>query len=164
MAAVDWNTLFGLSVPPLEMVIRGSAIYWFLFLIFRVVVRRDTGGLALTDILLLVIIADAAQNAMAGDYRSISDGMILIATIVGWNVLLDWAAFRSRTLHRLLEPRQLVLVKNGEIQYYNLRRQFMSEQELMAKLREHGIDKLAQVRRAYLEGSGNVTVIRHGPD
>ena len=164
MAGIDWNTLFGLSVPPLELVIRGSAIYWFLFVIFRLVVRRDAGGLALADILLLVLVADAAQNAMAGDYRSVSDGMILVATIVGWNVLLDWAAFRSTKLQRLLEPRQLVLVKNGQIQYYNLRRQFMSEQDLMSKLREHGVDKLAQVKRAYLEGSGSITVIRHGAD
>lgn len=161
MAGIDWGALFGLSVPPLEMVVRGSAIYWFLFLIFRVIVRRDAGSIGLADILLLVIIADAAQNAMSGEYRSIADGMILIATIVGWNVLLDWAAWRSRRLQRWLEPRQLILVKNGQIQYYNLRRQFMSEQELMSKLREHGVEKLADVKRAYLEGSGSITVIRH---
>jgi len=158
---VDWNALFALSVPPLEMVVRGSAIYWFLFLIFRVIVRRDAGAIGLADILLLVIIADAAQNAMAGDYRSITDGMILIATIVGWNVLLDWAAYRSPRLQRLLEPRQLVLVRNGQIVYASLRRQFMSEEELMSKLRERGVAKLAEVKRAYLEGSGAVTVIRH---
>jgi uncharacterized membrane protein YcaP (DUF421 family) len=161
MGGLDWQALFGLSVPPLEMVVRGTAIYWFLFLIFRLFVRRDAGSIGLADILLLVIIADAAQNAMAGDYRSITDGMILIATIVGWNILLDWAAYRSRTMQRLLEPPQLVLVKNGQIQYPNLRRQFMSEQELMSKLREHGVGKLAEVKRAYLEGSGTITVIRH---
>lgn len=162
MAAIDWQQLFAIGVHPLEMIVRGSAIYWFLFLLFRFVVRRDAGSIGLADILLLVIIADAAQNALAGEYRSITDGMILIATIVGWNVLLDWAAWRSRTLQRWLEPQQLILVKNGEIQYPNLRRQFMSEQELMSKLREHGVAKLAEVKRAYLEGSGQITVIRHG--
>ena len=162
MAAIDWQELFGLTVHPLEMVVRGTAIYWFLFLLFRFVVRRDAGSIGLADILLLVIIADAAQNALAGEYRSITDGMILIATIVGWNVALDWAAWRSRTLQRWLEPQQLILVKNGQIQYPNLRRQFMSEQELMSKLREHGVAKLAEVKRAYLEGSGHITVIRHG--
>lgn len=162
MAGIDWQDLFGLSVPPLEMFVRGTAIYWFLFLIFRFGVRRDAGSIGLADILLLVIVADAAQNALAGEYRSITDGMILIATIVGWNVLLDWAAYRSHTLQRWLEPRQIVLVKNGCIQYAGLRRQFMSEQELMAKLREHGVAKLAEVKRAYLEGSGSITVIRHG--
>lgn len=161
MAAIDWHSLFGSSVPPLELVVRGTAIYWFLFLLFRVVVRRDAGSIGLADILLVVIVADAAQNGMAGEYRSVTDGMILIGTITGWNVALDYAAYRSLRLQRWLLPRQLVLVKNGEIQYPNLRRQFMSEQELMSKLREHGVDKLAAVKRAYLEGSGSITVIQH---
>jgi uncharacterized membrane protein YcaP (DUF421 family) len=158
--ALDWHGMFALSVPPLELVVRGSVIYWFLFLIFRVFLRRDAGSIGLADILLLVIIADASQNAMAGEYRSITDGMILIGTIVGWNMLLDWLAWRSHTLQRLLEPRPLVLVRNGQIQYSTLRREFMSEEELMSKLREHGVEKLAEVKRAYMESSGSITVLK----
>jgi len=160
MAGLDWAELFGLSVSPLEMFVRGTAVFWFLFLLFRVFVRRDTGALAIADILLLVIVADAAQNAMAGGYRSITDGLILVATITGWNVLLDYLAFRSPRLQRLIEPRQLVLVRNGQIQYHNLSRQFMTESDLMSKLRERGVGKLAEVKRAYLEGGGAITVIR----
>lgn len=158
--SVDWGALFSFSVPPLEMVVRGTAMFWFLFLLFRVFVRRDAGALGIADILLIVIVADAAQNGMAGDYRSIPDGMVLIGTIVAWNMLLDFLAFKSATLERWIEPRQLVLVKNGQIQYHNLRRQFMTENELMSKLREHGVDKLAEIKRAYMEGSGNITVLR----
>lgn len=158
--SVDWGALFSFSVPPLEMVVRGTAMFWFLFLLFRVFVRRDAGALGIADILLIVIVADAAQNGMAGDYRSIPDGMVLIGTIVAWNLLLDFLAFKSATLERWIEPRQLVLVKNGQIQYHNLRRQFMTESELMSKLREHGVDKLAEIKRAYMEGSGNITVLR----
>lgn len=100
----DWQELFGLSVSPWELVIRGSAVYWFLVLVFRFVLRRDAGSLGLADILLLVIIADAAQNAMAGEYRSITDGLILISTIIGWNVSIDWMCYRSATLRRVFEP------------------------------------------------------------
>lgn len=71
MFEVPWRALFALSVPPVELVVRGTAIYWFLFLIFRVVLRRNVGAVAIADVLLLVIVADAAQNAMAGDYKSI---------------------------------------------------------------------------------------------
>jgi uncharacterized membrane protein YcaP (DUF421 family) len=60
MADIDWGELFGLSVPALELVIRGSAIYWFLFLMFRFVLRRDIGSIGITDVLFVVIIADAA--------------------------------------------------------------------------------------------------------
>ena len=74
MAGIDWGELFGLSMPALELVIRGSVIYWFLFLMFRFVLRRDIGSIGITDVLFVVIIADAAQNAMAGEYKSITDG------------------------------------------------------------------------------------------
>lgn len=157
---VDWGRIFSFSVPPLEMVARGTAMFWFLFVLFRFIVRREAGAVGVADILLLVIVADAAQNGMAGEYRSVTDGMVLVATIVGWNMLLDYLAFKSPRLERLLEPRQLLMVKNGQIQYYSLRRQFMTEAELMAKLREHGVEKLAEVKRAYLESGGSITVIR----
>src|SRR5262245_57214945 len=85
-ACMDWQGWFALE-SPLEMVVRGSAMYWFLFLLFRVVIRRRVGAVGIGDVLLLVIIADAAQNAMAGEYRSVSDGIVLVSTIVGWNLL-----------------------------------------------------------------------------
>jgi len=75
--SVEWSELFGLSVSPLETIVRGTAMYWFLFLLFRVIVRRRVGAVGISDILLLVIIADASQNAMSGDYTSITDGCIL---------------------------------------------------------------------------------------
>jgi uncharacterized membrane protein YcaP (DUF421 family) len=158
---MDWKELFGLTVSPLELVVRGTAIYAFLFVIFRFLMRRDVGSMSVADILLLVIVADASQNALAGEYRSITDGMILVGTIVGWNALLDWAAYRSRRADRVIEPQQQVLVRNGEIQYDALKHEMMTERELMAKLREHGVAKLAEVKRAYLESGGSVTVIRH---
>jgi uncharacterized membrane protein YcaP (DUF421 family) len=82
---VDWGELFGLSMPLAEIVIRGSAMYWFLFLVFRFVVRRDVGAVGIGDLLVLVIVADAAQNAMAGEYKSVTDGIVLVSTLIGWN-------------------------------------------------------------------------------
>ncbi len=73
----DLGALFGFHVHPLEIVLRGSAVYWFLFLLFRFVLRRDAGALGIADILLLVLIADASQNAMAGGYDTIAEGVLL---------------------------------------------------------------------------------------
>ncbi len=157
--SLDWQALFVPEVP-LEMLVRGTAMYWFLFVLFRVVVRRRVGAVGISDVLLLVIIADAAQNAMAGEYRSVADGMVLVATIVGWNVLIDWATYRSAALERLLEPPPLVLVRNGRILHRHLRMEFISEKELRAKLREHGVTDPAQVAAAYMESDGAVSVIR----
>src|SRR5688572_29697504 len=101
---MDIQEVFGLSVSPLEMIVRGTAMYWFLFVLFRVVIRRRVGAVGISDMLLLVIIADAAQNAMSGEYKSVSDGCILVATIVAWNFLVDWLTYSSPALQKLLEP------------------------------------------------------------
>ena len=86
----DWSAMFTFSVSPVEIIIRGSIVYWFIFVLLRVAGRRDLGSFGVADMLVLVLIADAAQNAMAGEYTSIVDGLILVATIVGWTVVVDW--------------------------------------------------------------------------
>ncbi|MCR5882518.1 DUF421 domain-containing protein [Rhizobacter sp. J219] len=152
--------LFRLSVSPWELIARGTLIFWFLFAIFRFVMHRDVGSVGLADVLVLVLIADAAQNAMSGGYESVTDGVILISTIVAWNYLLDWGAYRFEWVRRVAEPPPLLLVRSGRIVRQNLRREMMTVDDLMAKLREHGVDDLAQVRKAFMEGDGAVTVIR----
>jgi uncharacterized membrane protein YcaP (DUF421 family) len=133
--AVDWQEIFGRSVSPVELIVRGTAMFWFLFALFRIVLRREVGSVAMADILIFVIIADAAQNGMAGEYRSVTDGMILIGTIVGWNVGVDWLAFRFALFSRLLEPPPLVLVRNGRVMRRALHSQLMTLDELRSKLR-----------------------------
>jgi uncharacterized membrane protein YcaP (DUF421 family) len=155
----DWGELFGFSVSPWELVVRGTAIYWLLVTIFRFILR-PTGAVGIADVLLLVIIADAAQNAMAGEYRSITDGAILIATIVGWNLFIDWLTFASPTMRKLLEPRALLLVRDGELLRRNMRRELIAEAELMSKLREHGVDDVREVKSARIESDGTISVVK----
>lgn len=156
----DWQELFSLSVSPWELIVRGTAVYWFLVIVFRLILRRDAGSVGIADILLLVIIADAAQNAMAGEYRSITDGFILISTIIFWNVLIDWLSLRSARMRRLFEPDEVPLVRDGRILRRNLRREHIAEAELMAKLREEGVDDVKDVKAAYFEADGAISVIR----
>lgn len=157
---MNFGELFGIHMPVAEIVVRGTAIYWALFLLFRFVLRRDVGSVGIADILLLVIIADASQNAMAGEYKSISEGLLLIATIAGWNLALDWLAYKSHWVDKLVKPSVLPLVRHGRLVKANLAREFMSAEDLMAKLREHGISKLHEVRHAYMESDGEITVIK----
>lgn len=156
----DWSSLFHFSLSPFELIARGSAIYWYIFLIFRLVLRRDVGSLAIADILLLVLIADASQNAMTGDYKTVADGMVLIGTLAGWNWLLDVLSFRFKWLERLLQPSPLCLVREGKLQRRNLRRELISDRELISSLREQGVDDITQVRRAYMESDGNISVLK----
>lgn len=158
---MNWGDIFGLTMNPLELVVRGTATYWFIIVLFRVLLRRAVGAVGIADVLLLVLIADAAQNAMAGSYTSVTDGAILVSTIIGWSVAFDWLAFRFPRLARLLEPRPLPLVEHGRVLRRNLREEFLSEEELMAKLRDQGVEHLADVKRATMESDGTVSVIRY---
>ena len=157
---VDWAGVFGLSVPPLELIVRGSAMYLLLFLLFRVVVRRRVGAVGMADILVLVIVADAAQNAMAGEYKSVTDGAILVGTILGWDMLIDWANWRFPALRGWLEAPPLLLVRNGRVIHRNLRHEFVTEDELESKLRQKGIKDVSEVAEARMESDGEVSVIK----
>jgi len=163
MAPADLLDLFRFGVDPLELVLRGSLMYWFLFLLFRFVLHRDAGTIGIADILLLVLIADASQNAMAGGYKTVGEGMLLVATIAGWNWLMDWTAFRFPRLRRFIEPSAVVLVRRGKLQRRNLRREMITVSELMGRLRENGIEKLADVHFARMEIDGEISVIRNQP-
>lgn len=158
--SVDWSELFGFSVPPLELIVRGTTMYFFLFALFRVVIKRRIGSIGMGDLLVLVIVADAAQNGMAGEYRSITDALLLVGTILGWNYLLDWANYRFAWLQRWLEPDPLLLVRDGRVLRRHMRLERITEKELSAKLREHGVSDLAEVAKAYMEPDGAVTVIK----
>lgn len=157
---MDWGEVFRLTVNPFELMVRGTLVYWFIFVIFRVLLRRSIGSVGMADVLLLVLIADAAQNAMADDYKSVTDGAILISTIVGWSLAFDWVAYRFPRIGKLVEPGPLPLVEHGRINRRNLREEFLSEQDLMAKLREQGVERVDEVKRATMEADGAVTVIR----
>ncbi|HVJ25456.1 MAG TPA: YetF domain-containing protein [Burkholderiales bacterium] len=159
-ASMDWGEIFGLSVSPWELIIRGTAMYLFLFVVFRVVIRRRIGAVGMADILILVIIADAAQNGMSGEYRSVTEGAILIGTIIFWNVLIDWLNYRVPALQDWLEAPPMLLVRDGRILHRNMRHEFITEQELKSKLREKGVDDLSQVAQAHMESDGSVSVIK----
>ena len=158
--SVDWGQIFGVSVSPLELIVRGTAMYFFLFLLFRVVVRRRVGSVGMADILVLVIIADAAQNAMSGEYKSFTEGAILVGTIVGWNMAIDWLNFRVPALRDWLEPPPLLLIRDGQLLRRNLRHEFVTEEELQSKLREKGVKNYSEVAEAHMESDGNVSVIK----
>jgi len=151
--------LFTLSISPWELIVRGSLIYWLLFLLFRFILRRDTGSVGLADILVIVVIADAAQNGMSGEYKSVSDAAILIGTIGGWNYLIDWMSFRYSWFSRFAEPQVVPLIRHGRILRANLRREMITQEELDSQLRSNGVSDASEVRYAALEPDGKISVI-----
>ena len=110
---IDWPGLFVPTHSFAEMIVRGTLMYLALFCILRFVMKRQTGSLGTADILLIVVIADAAQNGFSKQYQSLSEGLVLVATIVFWDFFLDWLSYRIPALARILEPPPITLIRNG---------------------------------------------------
>jgi uncharacterized membrane protein YcaP (DUF421 family) len=161
--AVDWNRVLVPSVPVVETIVRGSVVYMTLFLMLRFVAQRESGTVGITDMLLIVLIADAAQNAMAGDYHSVPDGLLLVGVILFWSYALDWLAFHLPRLRPIIRPPPLPLVRHGQVLRRNLERELISEDELRSQLRAQGVDDLRTVRIACMESDGAISVITEGP-
>lgn len=155
---MDFDALFQPG-HVLELIIRGTVMYLMIYLLLRVVSRRELGETGATNILLVVLIADASQNGMAGMYTSVTDGIVLVATILAWSVLLDAAAYRWRWAARIIKPPAVLLVKDGIVLRRNLRRELITEDELWSQLRHSGIDSLDNVRKVLMETDGKISVI-----
>jgi len=145
------------SLP--ELIVRTSVMYLVILAGFRVF-RRDAGSLSVSDLLVVVLIADAAQNGMSAEYRSLTEGVVVVGTIFAWNYALDWLAYHSRLVYWLLHPPSLLLVKDGRIQARNLRAQLLTKDDLLEQLREQGVADVHTVKECYLESDGRISVIR----
>ncbi len=160
----DVASLFAREFPVWHMVLRGSVVYWFLLLVFRFVLRRDVGSMSLADLLFVVLVADAASNAMQGEYKSVNDGLVLLSTLIAWNFALDWLSYRSTVIARFLEPQPEVLVRNGRINRKAMKREMITTEELEGKLRVNGVQSVEEVRIARLESDGKFSVFKRKPD
>jgi uncharacterized membrane protein YcaP (DUF421 family) len=160
---VNWHQMFVPSGSLLELVVRGSLMYLLILAGFRLF-RREAGSLSVSDLLVVVLIADAAQNGMAGEYKSLTEGAIVVATIFAWNYALDWLAYQSRFVYWLLHPPSLLLIRNGHIQYRNLRSELITKADLLQQLREQGVEDIGSVKKCFLESDGKMSVIRENGD
>ena len=164
VAGLDWAGIFDLKTPLLEIVLRGTLTYLFIFFALRFVLKRETGQLGVADVLVLVLIADAAQNGMAGNYNSVPDGLALVSTIIFWAWFLDWLSFRFRWAERVLKPAPKALVRDGTVHSEQMKREFMTVEELATQLRLQGVDDVSKVKVAYMEPDGRVSVIPKDED
>jgi uncharacterized membrane protein YcaP (DUF421 family) len=156
---VDWTMLFRPSVPLLELVVRGSFVYLALLAFLAVARNREAGVLSTNNMLVLVLMAAATHHALVGESTSITDGLVVVATILSWSYVLDWLSYRVPVVGAWLRPKPRLLIDRGRLVRENLRREAVTKEELEAQLRLRGHDSLAAVKRAYLEADGQLSVI-----
>lgn len=147
------------DVPILETVVRGVSMYLLILVLLRYLQRGKTAP-STPDLLVLVLIADAAQNAISADYNSIANGAVLVATIIGTSFTLDWLAYRSETVRKFVHPDPRPLIIDGKLNQQQLAHQLISRSELDTQLRLQGLEDPKDVKAAYLEGTGELSVIK----
>jgi uncharacterized membrane protein YcaP (DUF421 family) len=163
---VEWHDLVIPTHGILEMFARGTIMYLALFAIFRFIVQRQRSAIGIPDVLVIVLIADASQNAFAKEYRSITEGLVVVLTIVFWDFLLDLLAYRVKFFAWLVRPAPMALVRKGQLIRRNMRKEMISIDELRGEARHQGIANLKEVREAHLEANGDISFIKqnkHSP-
>lgn len=158
-APVPGSTMWELSLPWWEFVVRGVIVYVFVLLLLRITGKRQVGQLAPFDLVLLLILSNAVQNAMNGGDNSVLGGVISAVTLVTLNYFVGFLTFKSKALEGLIEGHPLLLVHNGQINHKAMRSCRMTVHELNAAIRAGGCAGAHEVRVAVLENSGEVTVI-----
>ena len=148
------------DVNILETVVRGVVMYLAIFVMLRVILRGRSSAVTVSDLLVFVLVSDAAQNAMAANYISITNGIVLVATIFVTSFVVDWLAFRFPRVQQFVHPERKPLVVDGRVVRRTLQDELMTEPELMTQLRLNGVGEVGEVKAAYLEGNGEVSVIK----
>ena len=154
-----WAGVFLPETAVVELVARGSVLYFGILVLLRVMPRRTGGELATMDLVFVVLIADAAARGL-GEYASVADAIVVIVTLMGWNYAVNALSYRVPLVERLLEAPPLQVVRDGRLLRRNMRREFLTEDELMSHLRMLGIDDVKDVKAAFVEGEGKVTAVR----
>ena len=144
----------------LNVALRTTIVYLALLAGLRLTGTRQLGQMSTFDLVLLLIIANAVQNAMVGPDTSLAGGLVAAGVLIGWHRVIDWWRLRSRSVAKLLAGEGIMLIHDGKILEAHCRRAGITHDELQQALREHGVASVADVMLAVLEPDGAVSVIR----
>ena len=154
------GAVFVLKNPLLDIVARTAVIYLMLLVGLRLTGKRQVGQLTPFDLLLLLLLSNAVQNAMVGPDTSVAGGLIAAGTLFAANAGVAAIVRRSHGAAKLVEGTPTLLIRHGMILKENLDHEGISEADLLRALREHGVDDVKSVRAAILEIDGTISVTR----
>jgi uncharacterized membrane protein YcaP (DUF421 family) len=144
----------------MDIVFRGIAVYFFIYLLTRVIGRRELSSMAPFDLILLIILGDAVQQGLTQDDYSITGAFLAVGTIAALQVATSWVSFRSSRLRTVLEGEPIVIVEDGKPIERNMNRERLVLEEVMEEARLQQIDSIDQIRWAVIETSGNISFIK----
>jgi len=144
----------------LDIAFRTGIVYLALLLGLRLTGKRQAGQMTPFDFLLLLLLANAVQNAMTGSDVTLAGGLVAAATLFGLNMIVAWGVRRSSRTQQVVEGTPTILIRRGQIINTNLALEGITRDDLLRALREHGVETVEDVRSAILEVDGSVSVIK----
>ncbi len=144
----------------MESVTKAVVVYLFLLVMFRIAGKRTLAEVTAFDLVLLLIISEAVQQALVGQDYSMTNAFLVVATLVGLNVLMSEIKLRFKTAERVLDSTPVLIVDNGRLLHERMDKERVDVGDLLDAAREHhGIERMEQIKYAVLERSGRISII-----
>ena len=158
-----FEEMFDLAMPWWAFVLRACIVYFILLLLIRASGKRTMGQFTPFDMLLVVLLGNAVQNALLGQDTSVGGGLLLAATLLLLNWLVGLVSARSSRMEALVEGVPVLLARDGKVYKDVLRRELISRADFDKAMRESGVEDLADIRMAVLETNGHITLVARDP-
>ena len=144
----------------MDSVIRGAVVYIVLLVLFRIAGKRSLAQVTTFDLVLLLLISEATQEALIDSDYSMTNALLVVITLIGMNILFSVLARRWKGFDKLIDDVPLVIVENGKPLQDRMDKERVSENDVMEAARElEGLERLDQIKFAIIERSGHITVI-----
>jgi uncharacterized membrane protein YcaP (DUF421 family) len=146
----------------MDIVLRAAFLYAFVVFVMRVIGRRELSSMTPFDLVLLIILGDAIQQGLTQDDYSVTGAVIAVATIATLQVFTSYLSFRSKRARKVFEGEPIVVVERGEVVAANLKRERMTEEEVLEEARQQQISSLDEIDWAIIEANGTISFIKKG--
>jgi len=143
----------------LDIIFRSSAVYLFIVIAIRMFGKTTLAQLSITDLVFLLLISNSVQNAMVGESTTLKGGLIAALSLFAVNYLIKLLTFKSKKFTTIFQGEPVMLVHHGEIIKEHLNKVMITEEELLAAAREHGVESIDKVDLAVLEADGNISIL-----
>ena len=143
----------------LSIIIRSVVVYLFIVLAIRLFGKKELTQLSVIDLVFILLISNAVQNAMVGSYNSLDGGIVAAASLFIVNSILKFITYKFKNINRLIQGTPEILIQNGIVIKKNLSNERITMEELEASIREHGVKSIEEVDLAILEVDGNISIL-----
>lgn len=145
--------------PYLDIIIRSAAVYLFMLVALRIFGKKELSQLNTADVILILLISNAVQNAMVGSDSSLYGGLAAATVLFTINFTLKRLMFKYKKFSDFLQEKPEILIHNGTLEFKTLSKLNITSDELREAMREHGVEHFKDVKLAMLEIDGNISII-----